>query len=59
MAEPDVGLRLRYWLEYVLARALFALFGALPLDRASALGGWIGRNVGPRLADFVLIATTN
>ena len=50
MAEPDVGRRLRYWLEYVLARTLFALFGALPLDRASALGGWIGRNVGPRLA---------
>ena len=49
MAEPGVGRRARYWLEYVLARVLFALFGALPLDRASALGGWIGRAVGPRL----------
>ncbi len=26
-----------------------ALFGALPLDRASALGGWLGRVLGPRL----------
>ena len=50
MAEPGPRRRARYWLEYVLARTLFALFGALPLDRASALGGWIGRNVGPRLA---------
>ena len=50
MAEPGAGRRARYGLEYVLARVLFALFGALSLDRASALGGWIGRNVGPRLA---------
>ena len=50
MAEPGLRRRARHGLEYVLARVLFALFGALPLDRASALGGWIGRNVGPRLA---------
>lgn len=30
-------------------RALLAAFGALPLDRASALGGRLGRAVGPRL----------
>lgn len=41
--------RARYLLEYALVRAAFALFGALPLDRASALGGWIGRVIGPRL----------
>ena len=50
MAEPGLRRRARHGLEYVLARVLFALFGALPLDHASALGGWIGRNVGPRLA---------
>lgn len=36
--------------EYVAAfgaRFAVALFGALPLDRASALGGWIGRTLGP------------
>lgn len=38
--------------EYVAAfgaRFAVALFGALPLDWASALGGWIGRTIGPRL----------
>ncbi len=44
-----VSRRMRYLTEYVLMRAAFALFGALPLDRASALGGWIGRVLGPRL----------
>lgn len=36
--------------EYVAAwgaRIAVALFGVLPLDRASALGAWIGRNLGP------------
>ena len=34
------------------AGALFAIlsaFGALPIDRASAIGGWLGRTIGPRL----------
>ncbi len=31
-----------YWL-------LFHLFAALPLDAASAVGGWLGRAIGPRL----------
>lgn len=38
--------------EYVAAwgaRLALALFAALPLDRASALGGWIARKIGPRL----------
>jgi KDO2-lipid IV(A) lauroyltransferase len=42
--------RLRYLLEYALARLAFAVFGALPLDAASALGGRLGRLIGPRLA---------
>lgn len=36
--------------EYVAAwgaRLAVALFGSLPLDRASALGAWIGRTLGP------------
>ena len=41
--------RLRYLAEYALARTAFALFGALPLDAASALGGRLGRLIGPRL----------
>jgi KDO2-lipid IV(A) lauroyltransferase len=36
-------------LEAFGARALFALFRALPVDAASALGGWLGRTIGPRL----------
>ncbi len=49
MAEPSPGKRLRYFFEYLLVRALFALFAALSLDRASALGGRLGRLIGPRL----------
>jgi len=40
---------LRYWLEGFAARLGFALFGALPLDTASAIGGRLMRNIGPRL----------
>ena len=29
--------------------AILAAFGALPVDRASAIGGWLGRTIGPRL----------
>ena len=49
MAEPGPAKRLRYFAEYLLVRALFGLFAALPLDRASGLGGWLGRRIGPRL----------
>lgn len=42
--------KLRYFLEFILLRALFSLFKGLGLDRASAFGGWVGRTVGPRLA---------
>jgi KDO2-lipid IV(A) lauroyltransferase len=36
-------------LEGAAAWLLFAFFGLLPLDWASALGGWIGRTIGPHL----------
>lgn len=42
--------RLRYRIEAVAAYLLFALMAALPIDAASALGGWLGRTIGPRLA---------
>ena len=40
-----LGRRLRYWLEaagFFLVMGFFRLF---PIDRASAIGGWIGRNL--------------
>ena len=42
-------MNLRYWAEAALFFAFMALFRLLGLDRASALGGWIGRTIGPRL----------
>ena len=41
--------RLRYRLEAALARAGFALFRSLGLDRASGLGGFFARSIGPWL----------
>ena len=40
---------LRYPLEGLAAALAFAVFWSLPLDSASALGGWLGRAIGPRL----------
>jgi Kdo2-lipid IVA lauroyltransferase/acyltransferase len=40
----------RYEVEAVAVAALIALFRFLPLDTASAIGGFIGRTVGPRLS---------
>ncbi len=37
-------------LEGLGARALFALVGLIPRVVASAIGGWIARSIGPRLA---------
>lgn len=39
----------RQRIEALALRAGFGLFGLLPLDAASAFGGWIARMVGPRL----------
>ena len=55
MAKPRSPLqkwltrRIGYPVEAVLVHAVCWLFRVLPLDRASALGGWIGRTVGPWL----------
>ena len=48
MAERPITLA--YRLQAVGARLMLCLFGLLPLDAASALGGWLGRTIGPRLA---------
>lgn len=39
----------RYLFEAACLWSFFLLFRVLPMDHASALGGWIGRLVGPRL----------
>jgi Kdo2-lipid IVA lauroyltransferase/acyltransferase len=45
--------RRRRYIDYPLQAAglalLYGLFAALPVDWASAAGGWIGRTLGPRL----------
>jgi KDO2-lipid IV(A) lauroyltransferase len=41
---------LRYAGEAALLTLLLGLCGLLPVDAASAMGGWLGRTVGPRLA---------
>ena len=48
-AERVQRIRLRHRLEAAGAAVLFALFGVLPFDRASGLGGWLGRHIGPHL----------
>lgn len=39
-----------YPLQAVLMYLFYGLFAVLPVDAASAIGGWIGRTVGPLLA---------
>lgn len=41
---------IRYALEAVFLYLMFFIFGLLGPERASALGGWIGRTLGPRMA---------
>jgi Kdo2-lipid IVA lauroyltransferase/acyltransferase len=41
--------KMNHLLQAALAFMLFFLFRLLPLDQASALGGWLGRAIGPRL----------
>lgn len=42
--------RIRYLAEAALLYTVCIIFRLMPLDRASACGGWIGRTIGPRLA---------
>ncbi len=39
--------RLRHLLEYSALCLVFGIFRILPVDSASALGGWLGRHLGP------------
>jgi KDO2-lipid IV(A) lauroyltransferase len=47
---PSWWERALYPLEYGLFRLVTGLFWVLGLERASALGGWIGRSIGPKLS---------
>ncbi len=49
MSMPGLGTRLRWAAEAALARAVFALLGALGPARASNLGGAVARTLGPLL----------
>ena len=42
--------KFRYFLEACLLYVLFAFFSILSPEKASSIGGWIGRTVGPKLA---------
>lgn len=48
MAESARHKRIRYFLEGVGAYILLAVFTSLPLPWASALGGFVARQIGPR-----------
>jgi Kdo2-lipid IVA lauroyltransferase/acyltransferase len=50
MAETRLGQRLLHRVEGAGAMLMFGLFRALPLDAASALGGWLGRSIGRQLS---------
>jgi len=41
--------RLRYRFETLAAYTVYGLFRIMPLDAASATGGWVGRHIGMRL----------
>lgn len=47
--DPPDEWRLSHFFQAIPAYFFYGLFKCLPLDWASALGGWIGRTVGPRL----------
>jgi KDO2-lipid IV(A) lauroyltransferase len=49
MAERKLGRRLLYLVEGAGAVVVYAIFRALPLDAASALGGFLARSIGPLL----------
>ena len=40
----------RYALETIAAYAVYGIFRVMPLDAASAAGGWVGRHIGPHLS---------
>lgn len=42
--------KIRYLIEGLLLHILFAFFRTLQPQKASAVGGWLGRSIGPKLA---------
>ncbi len=42
--------RIRYFFEALFLHLIFILFAMFPPEKASNIGGWIGRAIGPRLA---------
>jgi KDO2-lipid IV(A) lauroyltransferase len=48
VAEHSLGRRLRYIAETAGVILAYGLFRAMPIDWASATGGWLGRTLGPR-----------
>ncbi len=42
--------KIKYIVEYIVLKMFFSVSLALGVEKASALGGWVGRLVGPRLA---------
>jgi KDO2-lipid IV(A) lauroyltransferase len=49
LKPASFGQRVLYALEYALFASVMALFKVLGLERASDFGGWIARNVGPKV----------
>ncbi|HZL60471.1 MAG TPA: lauroyl acyltransferase [Stellaceae bacterium] len=49
MAERGIGRRIVERVEGGAARLAFAFFKLLPIDAASAVGGWLARAIGPHL----------
>jgi KDO2-lipid IV(A) lauroyltransferase len=43
------GGKVKHLAEYAGLRLALCFFGAMSVDRASAVGGWLGRTVGPRV----------
>lgn len=50
LSDKGMITRVRYLVEAGLLHTLFFIFGHMPLDTASACGGWIGRVLGPHMA---------
>ena len=47
--DKPFRLAIRYPLEALCAVSFYAVFSLLPAGAASAVGGWLGRGIGPRL----------
>jgi KDO2-lipid IV(A) lauroyltransferase len=41
--------KVKYLAEFAALRLALGFFGSMPVDRASAVGSWLGRTIGPRM----------